>query len=524
MDSLKLTFPSFQSGQEFITETEPKEIEDWLNQLAYVETDNTLNELTRVISTLNRCPQKLSHREKNLSLLNEGYLTLSRHMREQHDRHKAFVNKGQYKALHKLSTEMAFGYKRLIDELTEQKFLMRKSRLAEAINLAQHYLGLMLIEQYQLYEPIPSYIWRELHSLYEYAEKSGLLDKVLTKEEGNPLEPCQTIRQSYVRNCLMSVIDPYHIEDNQHWHLFKYLAHWSKLAEITKNLNQFSSTRCFVIDLTDSNKPHIAQDDSEYDDEKQIRLLLTNSLLKNIESQIHKYETDHRLPSSGFYDGIEPSNAIKLLNRIYEYCDTYKDREHSRYPQMTQVDTVWGLSAIKKALSYESSDENIIDSGNKLNQLIGNDYKAPFNWLAVNHSEGGICLQNQNKQTDDLRIGNLVILKRHINNKRQKQWQLAIARWLQTGSRNGTSIGLEYIHGNMEFVEYLTTNRQGRTISHQVLLVRPFDQSSPILLTAKNLIGGHKVIQVKMQEQLRELTLTHLIETNAKVSVFGARF
>lgn len=524
MDSLQLTFPSYQSGQEFITDTQPKEVARWLESLAFADTNHALNELTRVVSTLNRCEQKLSDLEKNMATLNKGYLTISRHMREQHDRHKAFIDKGQYKALHNLSTEMAFGYKRLIDELGNQKLLFKKGRLSEAINYAQHYLGLMLIEQYQLYEPIPSYIWRELYSLYEYAEKANLHDRELFKGESDSLEPCKTIRQTFVRNCLMSVVNPYHIEDNQHWHLFKYLGHWSKLAEITNNLKTYRATRCFVVDLADSNKPHIAHDDSEYDDEKMVRLLLTDNLLSNIESQIQMYETNDKLPSPGFYNGIEATNAIKLLNRIYEYCDTYKDREHTRYPLMTQVDTVWGLSSIKKVLQFEHSNEKNISSLVRLKQIVDSNYKAPFNWLAVNHSEGGICLRNKSQQVEDLHIGNLVILKRYINKKPKKTWQLAIARWLQTGTQKGTSIGLEYIHGDIQFVDYLTKNKDGKTIAHEVLLVAPFDRSQPFLLTAKNLIGGHKTIEVQIKGEQKQLTITHLIETNSKISIFGARF
>ncbi len=522
MESLKLTFPSYQSGQEFITETEPKAIQKWLDRLAFVETSQTLNELTRVVSTLNRCEQKASDREKNMEILNQGYLTLSRHMREQHDRHKAFIDKGQYKALHKLSTEMAFGYKRLIDDLTQQKFLLRKQRLACAINYAQHYLGLMLIEQYQLYEPIPSYIWRELHSLYEYSEKSGLSETKLFKQEPIALEPCISIRDSYARNCLMSVIDPYHIEDNQHWHLFKYLAHWSSLAEITKDLRKYSNTRCFIVDLADSDKPHIANEDSEYDDEHQVRLLLTHQLLTNIEEQIFKFEKEQKLPSPGFYKGIEATNAINLLKRIYEYCDTYKNREHARYPLMTQVESVWGLSAIKQTLNFETKNNTAITEAN-CQELMGANYKLPFNWLAVNHSDGGICIQNHNKTVEGMHIGHLVIMKRYINKKPQKKWQLGIVRWLQTGTRSGTSLGIEYIHGDLKFINYLTTNKQGNTISHEVLLVQPFDQSGFILLTAKNLIGGHKKIQVQVDEQIREFTITHLLETNSKISAFGVR-
>ncbi|WP_251360035.1 hypothetical protein [Kangiella sp. TOML190] len=521
MESLKLTFPSIQTGREFIIDTDPNSVESWLNNLAFVETDQTIHELTRVAHTLNRCPHKLVAREKNFYLLSQGYLTLSRHMREQHDRHKAFVDKQQYKSLHLLSSEMAFGFKRIIDELTSQKMFFKRGRLANAINHAQHYLGLMLIEQYQLYSPIPSFIWRELHLLYEFAEKQRLVDRKLYKETPNPLEPCISIKQSYIRNCLMSVVNPYHIEDNQHWHLFKYLAHWSQVVEITADLERYSQQRCFVLDLSESNKPHIATDDSDYQSESHIRLIKTDTLIATIEKQLQAFKDSQKLPDPGFYDGIEPSNAYKLLERINDFCDTFVARDSTRYPLLTDVDTVWGLTNIKKVILNEKEMGRELELDAELPKTLGNSYKTNFRWRAVNHSEGGICLQNAIQEVDDLRIGNLVILKRYVNNKPQKQWQLAIVRWLTGDKKSGSVVGLEYIHGEMCFIDYLTTNKLKQTVEHPVLLIKPFDSSNPILIAAKNLLGSQKIIQIKVDDEEREARLSHLIETNSKVSIFG---
>lgn len=525
MESLKLTFPSLQSGQEFIIETHPAAIESWLRELAYVETDHTLNELTRVAQILNRCSQKTTHREQNLYLLSKGYLTLSRHLREQHDRHKALVQKNQYKALHQLSTEMAFGFKHLISELSEQSLLLKKGRLCNAINHALHYLGIMLIEQYQLYSPIPAYIWREMNLLYEYAEANKLHTKKLSKGTPDPLEPSVSIEQTYIRNCLMSVIDPYHIEDNQHWHLFKYLSHWSHTCEISNDLSRYSKQCCFVIDLNESDTPHIATEDKVYEQESSIRLLLTDGLIKQVSSQIEIVKNTGKLPSEkGFYEGLEFNNGKELLSRINDFCKEYLTRKSKRYPLLTEVDTVWGLGAIRKICVREKSLNKQLSLRHGLSEVLTENYTTEIQWHASNHSESGICLKNHEQTTENLRIGEMIITKQYIDGKPQKKWQLGIVRWLKSNSRVGTTVGIEYIHGEMEFVNYLTKNKMGHTIEHQVLLVKPYDKNNPMLITAKNLLGGHQNIQLMLgSEKIQETRVIDLVESNSNVSIVRIR-
>lgn len=525
MESLKLTFPSLQSGQEFIIESHPAAIESWLRELAYVETDHTLNELTRVARILNRCSQKTTHREQNLYLLSKGYLTLSRHLREQHDRHKTLVQKNQYKALHQLSTEMAFGFKHLISELSEQSLLLKKGRLCNAINHALHYLGIMLIEQYQLYSPIPAYIWREMNLLYEYSESNKLHQKKLSKNTPDPLEPAVSIEQTYIRNCLMSVLDPYHIEDNQHWHLFKYISHWTHSCEVSSDLSRYSKQCCFVIDLSESGSPHIATEDKVYESESSIRLLLTDGLIKQVKSQIEIVKNTGELPSKqGFYEGLEFSSGEKLLSRVYDFCKEYLTRQSKRYPVLTETDTVWGLSAIKKVCVREKSLNKTLYKGHGLSEVLTESYKTEIQWHAVNHSENGICLKSHEQLVEDLQIGEMIITKQYINSKPRKKWQLGIVRWLKSNNRIGATVGIEYIHGEMEFINYLTKNKMGHTIEHQVLLVKPYDNSNPMLITAKNLLGGHKSIQLTLNEEIQETRVVDLVESNSTVSIFRIRF
>ena len=147
MTQLKLTYPSLQAGQEFMLDTAPSAISAWLARLAFSDIDKALEEIHKVAKTLNRCQQKTAHREANFVTLSKGYLQISKHLREHNDRRTVKVSHAQLKALHSLSTEMAFGFKRIVDELVSKTFTLKKNdRLAKAINRSQHYLGIMLIE------------------------------------------------------------------------------------------------------------------------------------------------------------------------------------------------------------------------------------------------------------------------------------------------------------------------------------------------------------------------------------------
>lgn len=523
MDTLKLTFPSLQAGQEFMLDTHPSAIAQWMDSLAFADIDHAINELSRIIRTLNRSEQKVSHREENFYTLDQGYLQLSRHFREQNDQRSALINSSQYKALHNLSTEMAFASKRLVKDLSSQKILLKKTqRIAKAVNYAQHYLGIMLIEQYQLYAPIPSYIWRELHMLYSYAEKNKFHQTQLMKDS-DPLEPLATIELSYIRNCLMSAINPYHIEDQHHWHLFKYLAHWSDKARMTSNISKYSESQCFIIDLTDSNKPHFASDDIEYEDESMIRLLITTNLLATLAQQLEQFNTNKSLPLPGFYTGIDSNSAEKLLQRIYAYCDHHVERKSARYPIMADVDTVWGLKNVMLIVNQEDNIPSNPDLDINLQKILANDYEINIRWQAVNHSDGGMCIKQIKQDVNELSVGNLVLLKRHINNLPQKQWQLAISRWLNGERNGGATVGLEFIHGETELIFYLTKNKEGQLIKHPTLLVKPFDSSYPLLITSKNLIGGQKIIQLLVNDEQRVGHLTNVIENSSALTIFGVR-
>ena len=520
MESIQLTYPSTQQGQKFMMDNKPSAVKQWLADLTFTDTDKSLEQLLQAVKTLNRTEHKLSHREENLQTLEQGYLQMSRHFRQQNDKRQILATDKQLKLISHLTSEMAYGFKRVVHELAEQRMILKKNtRLAYAINQAQHYLGLHLIEHYQQYSPVPSYIWHELHKLYYFAEQEKL-HTIQQKTTGESLAALSTIENTYKRNCLMSVINPYHIEGNQHWHIYKYFSHWSHKATLSDNLKEYAKSECFVIDLSGSQKPEYAAANKKYEKHNLYRLLITTELLDELDKQLHHYDQHHVLPKDSFYLAIENSTGYKLLQQIYAYCDHHIERKDARYPVISNVSLIWGLGNIVEVLQNDSDISDQEQTESSLKQLLGQNYHHAIRWQAVNYSNGGICVRKAKEDVGQLSIGNLVLLKRDINNKPQKSWQLGIVRWLNGDRSTGASMGVEYLHGQKIPARYLTKNRDGEMIKHKVLLISPFDHHETLMIAPRNLIGENRSINLEYQNETIEHQLISTEETNSLLSIF----
>lgn len=523
MAQLKLTYPSLQAGQEFMLDTAPSAVSAWLDRLAFSDINRAIQEMLNVAKTLNRCQQKTAHREANFQTLSKGYLQISKHLREHNDRRTIKVSHSQLKDLHTLSAEMAFAFKRIVDELSIQKFALKKNqRLAKAINYSQHFLGIMLIEHYQLHTPVPAYLWHELHMLYEFAEENKL-HRLKVHSSDDALEPIPTIEQSYVRSCLMAIIDPYHLGDNLHWHLFKYFYHWGNKATLDKDLNHFSESRCFIINLNEGKKPLFIKKETEYEDSGHLRLLLTDKLLEVVEQQLIKMEETQELPKPGFYRAIDNKLALKLLHRIFTYCDQHLKRQSTRYPMMGHVSIVWGSSAIQKTLS--AKDKLTINEhlGHQIKGLLGDEYKTGINWQTVNYSEGGMCIRHNKQQAAQLEIGNIALIRIENNAEEPNRWQLAISRWQNIDHARGTTVGVEYLRGEPELNYYLTKTKDDEIVKHPVITLKQSSDFPSVMIAPRSLIGGQKLLQVEIDGKHYPSYVTHIMETSSQLAIFGIR-
>ena len=332
MESIKLTIPSQQEGQHILVETDPANLAEWIRALPLADMSKTLPEITRAISSLNRTEISYKLRSELLASFDTAYTLIHDYFRPRVNRlaSRRPDHQSNLEKLHTLTREMAFAHKIIVNDSQNKRQLWGKNKYrTRASAFAIYYLGIMLIEQYDIYAPIPIYLWREINSLYAHAGKGELLHLNIETGESYCM---MTIEQNYVRNCLLALADPYHLDRGEHWYLFNYLRHWVHLARISENPDDFRNDECFIIDITSENKPNFVTSELDDPEDPKIRLLLTFDLLRQVRFDLEILEEKDTITNRSFQKSIKHSTAKHLWTHIKKHWKERIERSARRYP------------------------------------------------------------------------------------------------------------------------------------------------------------------------------------------------
>jgi len=417
--------------------------------------------------------------DESYSQIFKTYRPLARHIFSDDVRRKEHDN------LHQFTREMAFAHKIITDGQLKKKSLFGKNKsLIRSINLSLHYLGLLLMEHYESYSPIPVYLWRECNTLYGYAQTKHIEDFVCFPD--NYFECLPTIEQTFARTCLMSLSDPYHLSLGEHWQTFEYLYHWADLVEFSDISDDFSDNRCFVIQLNGQLKPEYgAQSDWDSDSEDEVCFMLTHEMIRQIKYHIDELQETQTIPH-GFYSDVRQATALALLENMRDHWNAKIERKGRRYPILTKVDLVWGLKAIHNLLSkhHTTPDSTHWDAKN-IENYLKHENKVPLSWDANNVSDKGIGITRHNNIAHRLKVGELVIIREYIDQKPSFRWRPAICRWLYGDENQGTTAGLEFIDGSISPARLINKRAKSTKVAGQLaLLLKPPMETAP-----KNIIA-----------------------------------
>lgn len=236
-----------------------------------------------------------------------------------------------------------------------------------------------------------------------------------------------------------------------------------------------------------------------------------------------KLEESQELPKPGFYKAIDNKLAMKLLHRIFTYCDQHLKRQSTRYPMMGHVNVVWGANAIQKTLSGLNKLTINEHLAFQIKELLGDDYKTGINWQTVNYSEGGMCIRHNKQQIAQLAVGSIALIRIDNNHEEPDRWQLAISRWQNIDHARGATIGVEYLRGNPELNYYLTKTKDDQIIKHPIITLKQGESFPSIMIAPKSLIGGQKLLQLEISGKHYPSYVTHIIESSSQLAIFGIR-
>ncbi|MCO7223074.1 hypothetical protein [Pleionea sp. CnH1-48] len=491
MESLRLTFPTQQQGQHLLVETDHGELKNWLASLPFGDMGRAVQEIKRAIASLNRSSIGLGLRQELVELFDQTYKQI-------HDSYRPnashIVNdearRKEHDNLHQLTREMAFAHKILVNgELKRRRLWGKNKALIRSINLALHYLGILLIEHYESYTPIPVYLWRECNSLYYYSQEKRIEDFTIF-DDVMKYHCLPTIEQTYARICLMSVSNPYHLSQGEHWQMFRYLRDWVKMAEFSDDGDDHQPNRCFIVQLNSQLKPDYSSEFEGDINDEFIRFMLTHDLVLQINYHLDSLNANQH-PPMGFHKGTSVPSARSLLEHMLEHWSQKAERKGRRYPILTKLDAIWGLQPIYSLLVKHQQDiESTHWDGSQIEELLQGEHNVPLAWEASNVSDGGIGLTTHKNIAHLLKVGDLVIIREYIDKKPSYHWRVAICRWLFGDENSGTRAGLEFITGYLNPVRLFNQASKSVKSKGQAALILKHrqedgDNAAPSLIASR---------------------------------------
>ncbi len=148
-----------------------------------------------------------------------------------------------------IHTEMAIGFKTIIEHQAPSPGLLKKNMLHASLFMALEYLALTVVRCYQVYTDIPARLWREMNILFKYSIENKLTSRTVTIEGFNQEH---SIEDAFRKVCLLSIANPYQLRQQEIEMIFTGLQRYVGLCSL-EHSSRFDNR--FIIDLNQSAPP-----------------------------------------------------------------------------------------------------------------------------------------------------------------------------------------------------------------------------------------------------------------------------
>ncbi len=482
---LDLSFPEVLEGQQFLTETEPGRLKSILAISDSQTIKAEILKTKKIVFDLNRCELPLSDALTIIKILHNKYSNISNMIRDYSD-DAILINKDVDIHLHQLTREMTHATKQCVVKLeSNNKWVFGlPKKLASAINLAIHYLTLFKLEHYQFDKSLPSYLWKELFQLYQFAEVNKLTEISVKDDPTNIIRVSKCIKSSFCRTALMASMEPYTLNREESWNTFCYLDNLVTEIKLTKDKNIPNKSSSFAFNYAKAYRPEQVHENHKHDENS--RYLNMLGFTSKIKQELSIFNASKPLN----YQFLTPNNKAmheKLLQMVYRYSMKYIARASDRYPVDVEAKAIWGFDDIKALINSELQLDSYPSSDAFESAMKDCRSGLPTDWQAVNQSLGGSCIEEH--QHKHLVIKNATPMVIALNSPGKRgAWRFAISRW-HKAEQSDNKVGLQYINGAIQVVK--SSNKELGTLimigpdpNHQHFLFTRRDQ----LKAVKNMI------------------------------------
>ncbi|MBA6419713.1 MULTISPECIES: molecular chaperone [Pseudomonas] len=476
---LNLRIPQQTLSSLSFAEGTEKGISQWLANLPKANIGETARQLYQGLIELNQLELAADRRLAILELIRPEVhyvcTALSKYYLGQsivlEDKPRKVANLSQ-----SLQNHLANGYKIVVAQERSIKSRDHASQMTLALQRSIRSLCGPLLRAFQLYCPVADGVWLELHQLYQLARRRKLHLTAVPDKESASTKPL-SIEQSYIIALLMGSARPNQMRQSAMGKLFSTLEDWSRTARIV----QPTDAKALFIINPDMDCP--ARYKSLIRDEN-----LDNSLGLDTSELVNSIK-DYMLQGNDYRGDLRiPDNmGVELLQHVSQSWGDLAERTFNRIPSGGQLKVSIGMSATHYriagkaftrfvdaeedmetnpfsdaaqrekqtgwATAFDGGSQSVDWHGAGVEQIdyngtgsgIDEDEEAenyPIHTLPiVNHSPGGFCLTWPKEVPKQLQAGELL----GIQETNDKDWTLAVVRWIRQVRGGGTQMGIELV-------------------------------------------------------------------------------
>lgn len=394
------------------------------------------------------------------------------------------------------------------------------ARLAcESIQRALLFSGRKILQAYQLYNPIEQRDWQTLHQLIALAEEQGLDQLPVTE----PLGGGKTVTATYLQALLLGCGKPNQMRQQDLAAFYRGLKDWSDSVSLEEPA---SGQGLFLVDFDSDQPPLYAWLYNEKPGNR-CRLIDTQALterLEQLKAGVGKegviFDKDSTMPVNILEHLIASLSSMSLrnfnrtsANSTLLVCFGLSSSHYHIAGERTFEQLIFGDDYIAPAGSRAQSNpfmkppstadqwqkanpEHDFDRRQELHTSEGEEriaheievdeetlaellyeedvavppkerypvYKVPL----ADASPGGYCLEWLDNLPGDIKTGDIVSLKEGVD----KEWMLAVIRWVSHSEDNKTFIGLELLSPRaMPYGARIQRKTGGSTAPMRVLLL-----------------------------------------------------
>ena len=509
---LKLALPTYSPVPEFVVETRPKQVQEWLEALPLANTPEACRKLADAIAAVNSVKLGEEARCNLLEIYRATVSQLRPSLQQLYvGKPLPLAEKNQQAAmlLRELYGELANGYKLTLMDLSVRHANLGANKLtALALGRAIECLGNMLEVYYEAYAPAPAAIWTELHQIYWYAAKLNLHNQLLASEEKN------SINTVYTQILLIALADPYRMLQGQLILVKAYLAQFGQQVVLQSLGPTDNKHGLFLVRLDSDYPPKALMHYQGVTDARTDIILNTIPLARVLHQHVQGLDSGLPLLKLGLPEGAQQASYRDMLKRLLKQWGVAPKRMFNRAQGHANAHVCAGIYALHRALSEDLTNLNIAhnDVAEKFEfsdmvQTTGN--QQTYNcvqWTVVNESAGGLTLAKEANRYAKIKVGDIIGVETELAGS----WEIAVVRWMQSDADHRIELGAQRLAPHAEAIAIKPVIAAANALFQPALLLPEI----PALKQPARLVAARGSYQPMREFEVRSHGLLHPVRAD----------